>query len=72
MTYRHALQIGLAASTLLTMPSAQAVNMSTAEFSEMRSRISAQCKRGRAACSSMASNANDNCIASAKASFGNS
>lgn len=67
MSYRQAFQIGLLSTTLLTLPLAQAADMSNAEFSEKKNEVSAQYKSAKAACASMTSNAKDVCVEEAKA-----
>ncbi len=68
MNYRHAIQIGFVSSALLTMPWAQAANLSNAEFYEMKNQITTQYKTAKAACASMKGNAKDVCVEEATAS----
>lgn len=67
MTQFSNLKITLVAAALLTLTGAQAATLAKADYQTGKSRISAEYKADKAACSSLSANAKDICVEEAKA-----
>ena len=70
MTQFSNLKITLVAAALLALSGVQAATVSKADYQTGKTRISADYKADKAACSSMKDNAKDICVEEAKARFG--
>ena len=67
MTHFSNLKITLVAAALLAFSGAQAATVAKADYQSGKTRISADYKADKAACSSMSGNAKDVCVEEAKA-----
>ena len=64
---RPLLATTLALAALLAFPTAQAANLSKADYDAGKTRLSADYKTEKAACATLAANAKDICVEAAKA-----
>jgi hypothetical protein len=64
---QRSLALSCAAAALLCLPTAQAMNMTTAEHQAAKSRIAVDFKADKAACQSRSGNTKDVCVQEAKA-----
>ena len=67
MNTRRRLKVSLACACLLALPVAYAANISKADYTAGKARISAGYKADRAACDAQSGNAKDVCVQEAKA-----
>ena len=67
MNARRRLKVSLACACLLALPVAYAANISKADYTAGKARISAGYKADRAACDAQSGNAKDVCVQEAKA-----
>jgi hypothetical protein len=67
LSLRTSLLSALAVAALMALPAAQAANMTRADYSASKTRISDEYKAAKVACASLAGNAKDICVEEGKA-----